>query len=111
MQRVIGSVIGGAIAAVLAATIHNVLILDALLLVFSVLAYSHVNENYTFFTLFLTPFIVLMIDIVQPSSSWHLASERIVNTLIGAAVALVVTFLLRPKSAFRRPRAARSTCL
>jgi hypothetical protein len=111
MQRVIGSVIGGAIAAVLAATIHNVLILDALLVVFSVLAYSHVNENYTFFTLFLTPFIVLMIDIVQPSSGWHLAFERIVNTLIGAAVALVVTFLFRPKSSFRRSRAARSTCL
>lgn len=111
MERVIGSVIGGAIAAVIAATIHNVLILDLLLVVFSVIAYSHINENYLLFTLFLTPFIVLMIDVVQPSSSWHLASERIVNTLIGAAVALIVTFLLRPKSSFRRQRAARSTRL
>lgn len=57
LERVAGSIVGGALAALLAASIHNVVALDILLLVFSVLAYSHMRQNYGLYVLFLTPLV------------------------------------------------------
>jgi len=99
LERVLGSVAGGAFAALLAASIHNIIALDALLLVFSVLAYSHVRENYGIYVLFLTPFVILMIETAEPTD-WHVAFVRIGNTLLGGAIAITVSYLLRPKAAF-----------
>jgi uncharacterized membrane protein YgaE (UPF0421/DUF939 family) len=99
-DRVLGSVAGGVLAALLAAGIHNLVILDLLLVVFSVLAYSNVRYHYGLFVFFLTPFVVLMIETVQPTH-WYIVLIRIFDTLMGAAIALIVTYLLRPKSAFR----------
>jgi hypothetical protein len=100
LERVLGSIVGGAVAALLAASIHNIVALDLLLLIFSVLAYSHVQQNYGLYVLFLTPFVVLMIETVEPTD-WHLVLFRIGYTLIGGAIALTISYLLRPKSAFR----------
>jgi hypothetical protein len=100
MERVLGSLAGGALAALLAAGVHNVVILDVLLVIFSVLAYSHMRYHYGLFVFFLTPFVVLMVETVQPSH-WYIALTRIFDTLMGAAIAFIVTYLLRPKAAFR----------
>jgi hypothetical protein len=99
-ERVLGSVTGGALAALIAACVHNVVILDVLLVVFSVLAYSHLRYHYGLFVFFLTPFVVLMAETLQ-STPWQIALTRIFDTMMGAAIALIVTYLLRPKSAFR----------
>lgn len=93
-ERVIGSVVGGIFAIVIAAFVQNLIILDVLLLVFSILAFSHVRTNYGFYAFFLTPFVVLMIDTVIPGD-WEVAIVRILDTLGGGAIAIVVTFLMR----------------
>jgi Fusaric acid resistance protein-like len=95
-ERVLGSVAGGILAVIIAALVQNIVILDVLLILFSVLAFSHVRSNYGFYVLFLTPFVVLMIDTVIPGN-WEIALVRILDTLIGGAIALVVTYLLRPR--------------
>lgn len=100
LERVLGSVVGGALAALLAAGVHNVVALNLLLVVFSVLAYSHVRHNYSLFVVFLTPFVVLMIETVQPTD-WRIALTRIFDTALGGAIALAVSYLLRPRAAFR----------
>ena len=46
---------------------------------------------------FKTPFVILTIGSVA-HNDWHLALARVLNTVIGAAIALSVTYLLRPKS-------------
>jgi Fusaric acid resistance protein-like len=100
LERVLGSVVGGALAALLAASVHNVVALNLLLIVFSVLAYSHVRHNYSLFVVFLTPFVVLMIETVQPTD-WRIALTRIIDTALGGVIALAVSYLLRPRAAFR----------
>ena len=95
-ERVLGSVAGGILAVIIAALFQNIVILDVLLILFSVLAFSHVRSNYGFYVLFLTPFVVLMIDTVIPGD-WEIALVRILDTLIGGAIALFVTYLLRPR--------------
>ena len=95
-ERVLGSVAGGIIAVIIAALFQNIIILDVLLIFFSVLAFSHVRTNYGFYVLFLTPFVVLMIDTVIPGN-WEIAFVRILDTMIGGAIALFISYLLRPR--------------
>jgi hypothetical protein len=97
LERVLGSVAGGILAVIIAALVQNIVALDVLLILFSVLAFSHVRTNYGFYVLFLTPFVVLMIDTVIPGD-WEIAFVRILDTLIGGAIALVVSYLLRPET-------------
>jgi len=99
-ERVIGSVVGGALAALLASAVRNVVVLDCLLVILGVLAYSHVRHNYGVYALFLTPFVVLMIETVEPTDM-KIVLIRIGYTLLGGAIALAISYLLRPKSAFR----------
>jgi hypothetical protein len=101
LERLLGSVVGGALAALLAAFVHDVIALNLLLVVFSVLAYSHVRHNYSLFVVFLTPFVVLMIETVQPTD-WRIALTRVLDTLAGGLIALAVSYLLRPRAAFAR---------
>jgi uncharacterized membrane protein YccC len=98
VERILGSVAGGIIAVIIAASVQNIIALDVLLIVFSALAFSHVRTNYGFFALFITPFVVLMIDTVVPGD-WQIALVRILATLIGGAIALTVSYLLRPRTA------------
>ena len=60
------------------------------------------RSNYGFYVLFLTPFVVLMIDTVIPGD-WEVALVRIFDTLIGGAIALAVTYILRPRIAVNVP--------
>ena len=99
-ERVVGSVVGGALAVLLASTVRNVVALDCLLVILGVLAYSHVRHNYGIYALFLTPFVVLMIETVEPTDL-DIVFMRIGYTLLGGAIALAITYLLRPKFAFR----------
>jgi len=103
-ERIFGSVVGGAIGTLLVAWIHNVFVLDALLLICCVLAYSHSPDSYGLFVTFLTPFVVLMINIAAPGN-WEIALVRISNTLLGGAIALVVAYLLRPRETPVTPKA------
>jgi hypothetical protein len=100
LERVLGSIVGGVVAALLAAGVHNVIALNLLLVLFSVLAYSHVRHNYSLYVVFLTPFVVLMIETVHPTD-WRVALTRVFDTLAGGVIALAVSYLLRPRAAFR----------
>ena len=99
-ERVFGSIIGGLVAIVLALLIRNIVVLDLLLVLFAGLAFSHSPRNYALYTLFLTPFVVLMINIAVPGD-WQVALTRIYETIGGGALAWTVALLLRPRESSR----------
>jgi uncharacterized membrane protein YccC len=101
-ERVMGSLVGGAAAILLVAAVHNKALLDLLLTLFCILAYSQLPHNYGLFVVFLTPFVVLLINMASPGD-WHTALIRMGNTLGGGALALIVAFLLRPRDASPTP--------
>jgi len=101
-ERMLGSVLGGAVGLLLAVFLRNIVVLDLLLVVFAVLAYSHSPRSYSLFTLFLTPFVVLMLNIVEPGD-WQIALVRIGNTLAGGVLALIIATLLRPEAVVAGP--------
>jgi uncharacterized membrane protein YccC len=71
-----------------------------LLLPFAILAallpYGR-SRNYGLLSVFLTPLVVLLIDLLT-RATWYLALDRLVDTLLGCAIALLVGYAPWPSS-------------
>lgn len=94
LQRVLGTVVGGALAALLAAWFHSPVAVLVMVFVFSAVSVALLPLNYAVFSAFLTPTFVLLAE--ANAGDWHLAGLRIVNTLLGGALAVAGTWLLWP---------------
>ncbi len=94
-QRVVGTVAGSVLGAILAAAMTKLLALDLLLVPLGILAFSLLARNYALGVLFLTPFIVLLLNTVQPGD-WEVAATRSLDTVIGGLLALLAGYLLWP---------------
>jgi uncharacterized membrane protein YccC len=100
MQRVLGTVVGGALTALLGALFHDPWAILGLAFVFSGTCVALLPLNYAAFSVFLTPTFVLLAE--ANAGDWHLAGLRIVNTLIGGALSLVGARLLWPTPEWNR---------
>jgi len=94
LERVGGSLLGGAIALILASVVHNMLVIDLLLAILSVLAFSQLRRNYPLYVIYLTPFVVLMLNMLKPGD-WRIALTRIEETLAGGALAIATALLFQ----------------
>jgi uncharacterized membrane protein YccC len=94
LQRVLGTVLGGLIAAGIAAAIHDPRGIMAAIFVTAVLGVAMQPLNYGAYSVFLTPTFVLMAEV--GAGDWHLVGVRVLNTLLGGAIALVGAFVLWP---------------
>jgi uncharacterized membrane protein YccC len=94
-QRVGGTIAGGLLAAVLAALIHRQLGLIAVITVVSILTLATYAVNYAWYCFFLTPTFVLMS--MPYFRDWRFAEVRMLNTILGAAVAALAMRLLWPE--------------
>ncbi len=97
LLRVAGTVAGGIIAAAVVSNVHGSVALIALLFVFSALAFSLLPLNYGLAVVFLTPTVIVLISAAGPEN-WEVAAHRIINTLVGAAIAIVVACVLWPRA-------------
>jgi uncharacterized membrane protein YccC len=95
-QRLLGTVLGGILAIVLATLFPHPLTIVLLLVPLTLVMMAVLPVNYGLFVFFLTPWIVLYKDIAQPGD-WSLALWRIANTLIGAGLALAAIHLVLPR--------------
>jgi uncharacterized membrane protein YccC len=96
LRGIAATVVGGIIAALLIVSVHNMLVLYLLLIVSGVIAYSHFPNYFGRFYLFLTPFILLLFDMLYPGD-WQAAFIRILATLIGGVLAYLAYTLLWPR--------------
>ncbi|GAC1696155.1 MAG: hypothetical protein NVS9B3_14210 [Gemmatimonadaceae bacterium] len=93
-QRVVGTVVGGILTALLGAGVHDPFGILVLAFVLSALCVAVLPLNYTAYSIFLTPAFVLLAE--ASAGDWHLGWVRIVNTLIGGALAFAGSRLLWP---------------
>ncbi|MHB8283635.1 MAG: FUSC family protein [Caulobacteraceae bacterium] len=105
LERVIGSVAGGALAALLGIVFHSQLALLALIFPLAIACMAFRPVNYTIFVFFLTPLFVLMLDLTHPGQrEVTLAGTRALNTVMGGLIALVGGVVLWPSSGLNRLR-------
>jgi uncharacterized membrane protein YccC len=92
LQRVVGTVLGGILAAAVAAALHDPYAIMVLVFFTAAISVAIIVVNYGLFTIFVTLTFVLLAEL--GSGDWTLARVRIINTLIGGALALVGSWLL-----------------
>ncbi|HET8655748.1 MAG TPA: FUSC family protein [Longimicrobiaceae bacterium] len=92
MQRVLGTVLGAILAALFASALPDPRALIALIFVLAVVCVALLPLNYGLYAVFLTPTFVLLAEVTE--SDWSLAHVRVVNTLIGGAIAFAGATLL-----------------
>ncbi|MDR3723144.1 MAG: FUSC family protein [Terracidiphilus sp.] len=100
-ERILGTVGGGILAAVLAIALHSQLSTAAALFPLALLSLAILPVNYALFSFFLTPTFVLAW--LPYSGDWQLALLRTGNTVIGAIIAVAAMHFLFPS--FERERA------
>jgi uncharacterized membrane protein YccC len=94
LQRVVGTVVGALITAALGALFHDPRAILVLSFLFAAACVALLPVNYAAFSVFLTPTFVLLAE--AGAGDWHLAGTRVVNTLLGGALALLGSRLLWP---------------
>ncbi|MGJ5632942.1 FUSC family protein [Nostoc sp. CALU 1950] len=94
-QRVGGTILGAVLAAVIVATISSKPVLDIIILLTVFFGISLISVNYGYSVVFLSIFVLLIIDIGHPIG-WEFAGFRILNTLIGAGLAFASHYFILP---------------
>jgi uncharacterized membrane protein YccC len=97
LQRVVGTILGGFIAAGLLSTVSGDIAVVAVLAVLAFLTFAVLPLNYGWAVTFLTPLVVLLVAFALGAGP-SVAIDRIVDTLIGAAIAVGAALLLWPQS-------------
>jgi uncharacterized membrane protein YccC len=105
LERVLGSVLGGGLAALLGMAFHSQATLLLLIFPLAMATMAFRPVNYTLFVFFLTPLFVLILDLTHPGErELNLAGVRALNTVIGGVIALAGVTLLWPASGANRMR-------
>jgi hypothetical protein len=97
VQRGIGTIAGAVLgAAILAIVPYGPLLLIPAAVLAAALPYGR-SRNFGLLAVFLTPLVVVLIDLLTPTG-WRLAGERLVDTLLGCAVVLLIGYAPWPMS-------------
>ncbi|MGA8259735.1 MAG: FUSC family protein [Arenicellales bacterium] len=101
LHRTGGTIAGALVAAVLVYLFPGGIGMQAAILACLFLTLLFFRRRYWIAVVFLTPMIILLLT-QQVANPWAEITERIVNTLAGAALALVAGYLLWPSWEYRR---------
>ena len=96
VQRGLGTMVGAVAGAVLLVLIHGTWLLIPFAVLAALLPYGR-SRNYGLLATFLTPLVVLLIDLLSPAG-WQLAEDRLIDTLIGCGIVLFIGFAPWPMS-------------
>jgi uncharacterized membrane protein (TIGR01666 family) len=94
-HRIIGTVVGALIGVAVLTYIHDKNALFVVLLICMIGCYSFQRLNYVVSVLFMTPYILILFNFLG-MGSLSMASERIIDTLIGSGIALFASYSLFP---------------
>lgn len=94
-HRLIGTVAGGLIGALVIIFLKDNTVLFLFLLVFMICTYSFQRVNYVVSVLFMTPFIIILFKFLGVGQL-NLVGERIIDTLIGSTIAFAASHIIFP---------------
>ena len=94
-ERIIGTIVGAVIGLTTLHYIQDKNILFVVLLICMVLSYSFQRKNYVVSVLFMTPYVLVLFNFLG-MGGYSIASERIIDTLIGSGLAFLASYSLFP---------------
>ena len=93
-HRIIGTILGSAVASILLLTITSEGLLQAISVLSISLAFCLLRFHYSIAVFFISIFAAILSELDEPVGSWQIALIRIFCTLIGAGLALIAAFFL-----------------
>jgi len=93
-ERVVGTVLGSLVAALITISIHAPLALAAVMFPLSVAAVATRGRSYRLFTFFLTPVFVLIAE--RHPGDWWTAAARAGDSVVGGVIALLAALAVWP---------------
>ncbi|SDY51191.1 Uncharacterized membrane protein YccC [Modestobacter sp. DSM 44400] len=97
VQRGAGTLLGVLLGSLLLAFVpRDVWVLVAMAIAAGILPWAR-NASYGIFSIFLTPVVILLLDLAAPGGA-QLVGARLIDTLIGCAIVLVFGYLLWPQT-------------
>lgn len=94
-QRLAGTIIGGISGILILILVQDEVALFAILMLFMIATYSFIRINYIVAVMFMTPFILILFNFMG-INTMVVAQERILDTIIGSALAFVSSYVILP---------------
>lgn len=94
-DRIIGTLIGAAIAVAIVLLTQNVIVYSVLAIVSFIFAFSLIQQNYKSAAALLTISIVFVYSLIHPNS-FEVIQYRVIDTIIGALIAVIANYLILP---------------
>ena len=95
IQRIIGTVGGGVIGVGVLLLVDNKTALFIIMVMCMIATYSFMRINYLAMVMFTTPYILILFSFLGTAFK-QVAGERLLDTLIGCAIAFPISYLLFP---------------
>ena len=96
LQRTAGTVAGAVLAGLLLATLNGTAVFEPLIIMLLFAAFFVLRRRYGLGVAFLTPLVILILATANTSPWWD-TFERVVDTILGAALGLGAGYLLWPQ--------------
>ncbi|WP_207431733.1 FUSC family membrane protein [Sabulibacter ruber] len=94
-ERIIGTVVGGAIGLLILYLVRNETVQFLFMLLFMASFYSVQRINYVLSVTLMTPFMLILFSFLG-GGSLAIVEERVVDTLVGCAIAFAATYFVFP---------------
>lgn len=98
-QRIIGTVVGGIIAFAFLSVVDNTIVIGTLTIVCMLLGFAFTTINYSIGATFVTIYVVFVYGMLTPDIT-HVIQYRIIDTVVGAAIAFFANYFLWPSWEF-----------
>ncbi|HYO21435.1 MAG TPA: FUSC family membrane protein [Flavisolibacter sp.] len=95
IERIIGTVAGGLVGVAILLLVQNTTALFIIMVVFMIGTYSFMRINYLAMVMSVTPYVLILFSFLGTEFRM-VATERIIDTLIGCAIAFSASYFLFP---------------
>jgi len=95
-DRLLGTIGGGIVGLLLLYFVHDKTVLFALIIFFMLGTYTFKTLNYIVMVIFLTPYVLILFHFLG-LGALNVASERLMDTAIGSALAAMASYFLFPQ--------------
>jgi len=101
-DRLLGTLAGAAIGVLILLLVKDKHLMIGFMIVLMVLAYSFMRTRYLLFVTLMTPYILILLYILNPLHFKDLILDRVIDTAIGSVIALLANLLFSPEWTYRQ---------
>lgn len=94
-DRIIGTLLGAAVAVGIVLLIHNTIVYAVLAFVSFIVAFSLIQQNYKFAAALITISIIFIYSLINPNT-FEVIQYRVIDTIVGATIVVVANYIVLP---------------